>query len=208
MGDDFSESETDLIRTIFPELTGEKIGILTKYAALLRDWNGKINLISRKDMANVVEKHLIPSLASLKVATFATGENVLDIGTGGGLPGIPLAIARHATKFTLIDSIGKKIMAVEDMVVKLGLKNVQTFVGRAEKFSGKFDKITGRAVTDLKEFLKYAKKLLVPAGEILYLKGGNCAEDLKLLKKYKLYNLAKLTGIDRLADKVILKIFQ
>ncbi|MDR2779257.1 MAG: 16S rRNA (guanine(527)-N(7))-methyltransferase RsmG [Puniceicoccales bacterium] len=191
---------------IFPQLEKGQLDQLVKYSELLNEWNAKINLISRKDIQNVVVHHIVPSLAISAIGNFTKGEEILDIGTGGGLPGIPLAIIHDGVNFTLMDSIGKKIMAVNDMVKKLKLQNVQTVNVRAESFSGKFDKIVGRAVTNLIDFLKYSKKLLKPDGKIFYL-GGNYVDDLILLKKWNSYNVAEITNIRELEDKVILEIF-
>jgi 16S rRNA (guanine527-N7)-methyltransferase len=191
---------------IFPWLGDEKIERLVAYADLLREWNAKINLISRRDTENIAMRHIIPCLAIDAVAGFLPGDDVLDIGTGGGLPGIPLAIARESTNFTLLDSIGKKIVAVNDMVSRLGMKNAKTINGRAEEVCGKFDAVVGRAVTNFASFLKYARRLLADGGKILYLKGGDCAEDIATLEKYRLHSVGKIIGIDALADKVILEV--
>ncbi|MDR1891316.1 MAG: 16S rRNA (guanine(527)-N(7))-methyltransferase RsmG [Puniceicoccales bacterium] len=200
-------SDESLIAKIFPRLEESQLNQLARYAELLGEWNEKINLISRKDIQNVISRHIVPSLAISTVGNFTKGESVLDIGTGGGLPGIPLAIVHGETNFTLMDSIGKKIMAVSAIVKDLKLQNVKTVNVRAENFSGKFDKIVARAVTNLVDFLKYAKKLLKPKGKIFYLKGGDNADDLGLLKRCKLYNMSAITGIHELEDKVILEIF-
>ncbi|MDR2603257.1 MAG: 16S rRNA (guanine(527)-N(7))-methyltransferase RsmG, partial [Puniceicoccales bacterium] len=152
--------DESLIAKIFPRLEESQLRQLVKYSKLLGEWNEKINLISRKDIQNVIGRHIIPSLSISAVGNFTKGEDVLDIGTGGGLPGIPLAIVCHETSFTLMDSVGKKILAVNDMVKRLNLQNVKTVNIRAEDFFDKFDKIVGRAVTNLADFLKYSKKLL------------------------------------------------
>ncbi|MDR2628939.1 MAG: 16S rRNA (guanine(527)-N(7))-methyltransferase RsmG [Puniceicoccales bacterium] len=196
-----------LIAKIFPQLEESQLQQLIEYSKLLGEWNEKINLVSRKDIQNAISRHIIPSLSIFTVGNFAKGEDVLDIGTGGGLPGIPLAIVCRETNFTLIDSVGKKIMAVNDMVKKLNLHNVKTVNIRAEDFFDKFDKIVGRAVTNLANFLKYSKKLLKSKGKIFYLKGENCANNLGLLKVWNSYSVAKITGIRELEDKVILEIF-
>ncbi|MDR1233425.1 MAG: 16S rRNA (guanine(527)-N(7))-methyltransferase RsmG [Puniceicoccales bacterium] len=200
-------ADESLIAKIFPRLEESQWQQLVKYSKLLGEWNEKINLISRKDIQNVISHHIIPSLSISTVGNFTKGEDVLDIGTGGGLPGIPLAIVCRETSFTLMDSIGKKIMAVNDMVKRLNLQNVKTVNIRAEDFFGKFDKIVGRAVTNLADFLKYSKKLLKPNGKIFYLKGEDHTNNLGLPKVRKSYNVAEITGIRGLEDKVILEIF-
>jgi 16S rRNA (guanine527-N7)-methyltransferase len=198
---------TDLIGRAFPELGRDKIAQLMHYATLLGKWNEKINLISRGDIGNVISRHIVPCLSLSKIGKFAANDAVLDIGTGGGLPGIPLAIVYEKTNFTLLDSTGKKIMAVENMLQDLCLKNAKAVNSRAENFSGQFGTIVARAVTNLCDFLKYSRKLLAPNGKILYMKGGTCEEDLKLLKRHRLYNIGALTGVEELSDKVILEIF-
>ena len=200
------EDATYLIKAVFAELSDEEVTKLARYVSLLLEWNAKINLISRKDVGNVIVKHIIPCLSIIRVTIFREYEHVLDIGTGGGLPGIPLAIVNPHCNFVLLDSIKKKIVAVEDMVEKLGLKNVEVVNDRAENIHKKFDKIVARAVTNLGDFLLYASKLVKTPGRIFYLKGGDFADDLKNIKNYKLHNMASLTGLRDLDDKVILEI--
>ncbi|MDR1528235.1 MAG: 16S rRNA (guanine(527)-N(7))-methyltransferase RsmG [Puniceicoccales bacterium] len=200
-------ADESLIAKIFPQLEESQLHQLVKYSKLLGEWNEKINLISRKDIQNVISRHIIPSLSISMVGNFTKSEDVLDIGTGGGLPGIPLAIVCRETSFTLMDSVGKKIMAVNDMVKRLNLQNVKTVNIRAEDFSDKFDKIVGRAVANLADFLKYSKKLLKPNGKIFYLKGGDRTNDFGLPKVWNFYNVAAITGVRELEDKVILEIF-
>ena len=200
------EDATYLIKAVFAELSDEEVTKLARYVSLLLEWNAKINLISRKDVGNVIVKHIIPCLSIIRVTIFREYDHVLDIGTGGGLPGIPLAIENPHCNFVLLDSIKKKIVAVEDMVEKLGLKNVEVVNDRAENIHKKFDKIVARAVTNLGDFLLYASKLVKTPGRIFYLKGGDFADDLKNIKNYKLHNMASLTGLRDLDDKVILEI--
>ncbi|MDR0693169.1 MAG: 16S rRNA (guanine(527)-N(7))-methyltransferase RsmG [Puniceicoccales bacterium] len=207
-------ADESLIAKIFPRLEESQLHQLVEYSKLLGEWNEKINLVSRKDIQNVIGHHIIPSLSISTVGNFTKGEDVLDIGTGGGLPGIPLAIVCRETSFTLMDSVGKKIMAVNDMLRRLNLQNVKTVNIRAEDFFDKFDKIVGRAVTNLADFLKYSKKLLKPKGKIFYLKGGDYGNDLGLPNGWNSHNVAEITGIvaeitgiRELEDKVILEIF-
>jgi 16S rRNA (guanine527-N7)-methyltransferase len=192
---------------IFPDLGDEKIAQLALYVELLVEWNGKINLLSRKDMGNVVLRHIVPCLSIAHAAKFLPREDVLDIGTGGGLPGIPLAIACESTNFTLLDSIRKKIMAVTAMVSALGLKNVTTSNARAEDMGRRFDKIVGRAVANFPTFFKYSRRLLKDGGRIFYLKGGDCAEEMAAFENYRLHGVGEITNVDALSDKVILEVW-
>jgi 16S rRNA (guanine527-N7)-methyltransferase len=200
------EDATYLIKAVFDELSDEEVTKLARYVSLLLEWNVKINLISRKDVSNVIVKHIIPCLSIIRVTIFREYEHVLDIGTGGGLPGISLAIVNPHCNFVLLDSIKKKTVAVGDMVEKLCLKNVEVVNDRAENIHKKFDKIVARAVTNLGDFLLCASKLVKTPGRIFYLKGGDFADDLKNIKNYKLHNIASLTGLRDLDDKVVLEI--
>ena len=179
----------DLILKYFPKLTERQ---REQYAALLplyEDWNAKINVISRKDMGNFYEHHVLHSLAIAKVMQFKTMAEVLDVGTGGGFPGIPLAIMFPDANFYLIDSVGKKIKVVQDVVQQLGLKNVRAEQIRAEQVDGDFDFIVSRAVTTLSEFTGWVKGKVSDShyhqlrNGILYLKGGDLTEELAPFKK-------------------------
>ena len=165
--------------------------------SLYRSWNEKINVISRKDIDNLYVNHVLHSLGIAKVMSFKPGADVLDVGTGGGFPGIPLAILFPETNFHLVDSIGKKITVVNAVAEALGLKNVKGEQIRAEQLKGEYNFIVSRAVTRLKEFYGWvhqkAKRKSVHALDngILYLKGGDLAEELTELKKpYALYSLS------------------
>lgn len=178
----------DVIFKYFPELTRNQREQFEKLEDLYIEWNEKINVISRKDMESLYEKHVLHSLGIAKVIEFAPKTKVLDVGTGGGFPGIPLAILFPETKFTLIDSIGKKIKVVEAVVEKIGLKNVVAIHGRAEKVTEKFHFVVSRAVTQMPEFLrwlkgKFEKEQFNPKHNgVLYLKGGDLGEELQGLK--------------------------
>lgn len=160
---------------------------LTALAALLREWNDKLNLVSRQDVENLERRHLASCLAPLKFLTLEPGATVLDVGTGGGLPGLPLAICYPQAKFLLVDSIGKKIRAVEDMAQKLGLQNVEARQARAETVTGKFDFILGRAVTALPEFVGWVRGRLQQgtrhslANGLLLWKGGDLTTEIASL---------------------------
>ena len=163
-----------------------------QFAALLplyEDWNSKINVISRKDMDNFYEHHVLHSLAIAKVQPFKTMAEILDVGTGGGFPGIPLAIMFPDANFYLIDSIGKKIKVVSDVAQQLDLKNVRAEQIRAEQVEGDYDFIVSRAVTDLSQFTQWVRGKVSDShyhtlrNGILYLKGGDLTEELAPFKK-------------------------
>jgi len=177
-----------LILKYFPEITDEQKQQFEKLEQLYTEWNEKINVISRKDMDGLYEKHILHSLGIAKVMPFADGTKVLDVGTGGGFPGIPLAILFPEVSFTLIDSIGKKIKVVEAVSEGLGLKNVTAVHGRAEKLKDKFHFVVSRAVTQMPEFLRWLKgkfekeQFNEKHNGVLYLKGGDLAEELAGLR--------------------------
>ena len=177
-----------LILKYFPEITDEQKQQFEKLEQLYTEWNEKINVISRKDMDGLYEKHILHSLGIAKVMSFADDTKVLDIGTGGGFPGIPLAILFPEVSFTLIDSIGKKIKVVEAVSEGLGLKNVTAVHGRAEKLKEKFHFVVSRAVTQMPEFLRWLKgkfekeQFNEKHNGVLYLKGGDLAEELAGLR--------------------------
>ena len=177
-----------LILKYFPEITDEQKQQFEKLEKLYTEWNEKINVISRKDMDGLYEKHILHSLGIAKVMPFADGTKVLDVGTGGGFPGIPLAILFPEVSFTLIDSIGKKIQVVEAVSEGLGLKNVTAVHGRAEKLKEKFHFMVSRAVTQMPEFLRWLKgkfekeQFNEKHNGVLYLKGGDLAEELAGLR--------------------------
>lgn len=177
-----------LISKYFPELTDTQKAQFEQLGSLYIEWNEKINVISRKDVDSLYEKHVLHSLGIAKIMAFAPGTKVLDIGTGGGFPGIPLAILFPETIFTLIDSIGKKITVVQAVADALGLKNVITVHGRAEKIKEKFHFVVSRAVTQMPEFLRWLKgkfekeQFNAKHNGVLYLKGGDLGEELAGLR--------------------------
>ena len=172
------------INKYFPDLTPVQQERFAALDALYRDWNSKINVISRKDMDNFMEHHVLHSLAIAKVQPFRPMAEILDVGTGGGFPGIPLAILFPETRFHLVDSIGKKIKVVTDVAQQLDLQNVRAEQIRAEQIRGEYDFVVSRAVTELSEFTKWVRGKLSPShyhqlkNGILYLKGGDLAEEL------------------------------
>ncbi|MHA6697843.1 16S rRNA (guanine(527)-N(7))-methyltransferase RsmG [Chryseobacterium sp. A321] len=178
----------ELILKYFPELSKTQIEQFTQLEALYTEWNSQINVISRKDMDSLYEKHILHSLGIAKVIEFAPGTKVLDVGTGGGFPGIPLAILFPETQFTLVDSIGKKILVVNEVSTALGLTNVRGIHGRAEGIKEKFHFVVSRAVTRMPEFLKWLKgkfekeQINSKHNGVLYLKGGDLGEELAGLR--------------------------
>jgi len=181
----------------FPNLTENQILQFQKLEALYQDWNAKINLISRKDIDKLYTKHVLHSLAIAKIQPFEPGSYILDVGTGGGFPGIPLAILFPETRFYLIDVILKKINVVKAVAEALALKNVKAEQMRAENVKGDYDFIISRAVTNMPDFVSWIKykikkqnKHQLPNG-ILYLKGGDLTEELKDFPKATEYNISE-----------------
>lgn len=179
----------DLILKYFPNLTERQKEQFSALPELYGDWNSKINVISRKDMDNFVEHHVLHSLAIAKVMQFKTMAEVMDLGTGGGFPGIPLAIMFPDANFYLVDSIGKKIKVVNSVAESLQLKNVTAEQIRAEQVTRDFDFIVSRAVTDLSQFVGWVRGKISDIhyhklrNGIIYLKGGDLTEEISPFKK-------------------------
>jgi 16S rRNA (guanine527-N7)-methyltransferase len=178
----------NIICEYFPGLTEKQSSQFEALGGLYTDWNAKINLISRKDIANLYEKHILHSLGIAKVIRFTNHTVILDVGTGGGFPGIPLAIMFPQVKFLLIDSIGKKIKVAEDIALQIGLENVECQQKRVEDEKRQFDFVVSRAVMPLQDLLKVAKKNIsreqhnaLPNGFIC-LKGGDLQAELQAFK--------------------------
>lgn len=178
-------------------MTATQLDQFSKLDALYREWNEKINVISRKDMDNLYINHVLHSLGIAKVIQFNNGADILDVGTGGGFPGIPLAILFPQTHFHLVDSIGKKITVVKEVSNALGLRNVESEKIRAEEIlKRKYDFVVSRAVTRMKEFYPWVAGKMKKGSThqldngILYLKGGELDEEMKEIRKpYSIYNL-------------------
>ena len=185
----------DLILKIFPDLNQTQKKQFELLENLYWNWNKKINVISRKDLEFLYVKHVLHSLSIAKIVKFKAGSKILDVGTGGGFPGIPLAIFFPTTNFHLIDSIGKKIKVVQAIANELKLKNVTCQNIRAENVNDKYDFIVSRAVTRMPLFFKWVKKNIKSQSiheienGILYLKGGNLQDELKSFPKSTIYNL-------------------
>lgn len=179
---------SEIILKYFPNLTDQQKSQFQQLETLYKDWNEKINVISRKDIDEFYERHVLHSLGIAKIMEFADGTKVIDIGTGGGFPGIPLAILFPNVEFTLVDSIGKKITVVNAVAESLGLKNVKAYHERAEKIKDKFHFVVSRAVTQMPVFLrwlkgKFEKEQFNPKHNgVLYLKGGDLGEELAGIK--------------------------
>jgi len=178
-----------IIQKYFPKLSNAQLELFKNTETLYVEWNAQINVISRKDFPEFYERHVLHSLAIAKFIRFTPGSKILDVGTGGGFPGIPLAIFFPEVHFHLVDSIGKKIKVVKEVATALGLKNVTAEQIRAEQLNQKYDFVVSRAVTRLSEFVPWvrnniAKKQInsIPNG-IIYLKGGDITEEIKPFKK-------------------------
>lgn len=192
-------NSVDLILKYFPDLSDIQIQQFSQLEELYTLWNNQINVISRKDTDNFYERHVLHSLGIVKTMTFKDGSDILDIGTGGGFPGIPLAIMFPNCNFTLVDSIGKKIKVVNEVSQALGLKNVTGIHSRAENINQKFDFVVSRAVTAMPAFITWINKKFkkenknpLPNG-VLYLKGGDLTEEMSTIKKYfKFHDLSKV----------------
>ncbi len=178
-----------LIKNYFPELSEEQINLFNKLEELYPEWNEKINVISRKDISELSIRHILHSLAIANYIHFKPGTKIIDVGTGGGFPGIPLAIFFPECEFHLIDSIGKKIKVVETITQTLGLKNVSAQQVRSENIKSKYDFVVSRAVTAFPRFVALTKHLVSPknfnaiSNGILYLKGGDFQEEINPFKK-------------------------
>ncbi len=200
------------LRGVLPGVPAEAWEKIEAMAALHREWNAKINLVSRKDIDNLERHHYAPCLAAGTFLKLMSGARVIDVGTGGGFPGLLLAVLFPQAHFTLTDSVAKKIRVVADIAERLALKNVEPRVARAEKISRHFDFVTGRAVTNLPAFFGFVKKLIQPgkkhslANGVLYWKGGEIAPETEALgvAPAKTVELEKLLGDEYFAGKYIL----
>jgi len=185
----------ELIEKYFPEISPQQYEQFAALKELYKDWNLKINVVSRKDIKELYLRHVLHSLGIAKIQQFEPGANILDVGTGGGFPGIPLAILFPDSKFHLVDSIGKKIKVVDEVVSGLGLENVKTSNSRVEEIKGKYDFIVSRAVAVMPTFVHWVKDKIAKKNihelknGILYLKGGDLEEELAGYKTVKIFPL-------------------
>ncbi len=180
----------------FPDMTPLQQERFEAMEALYLDWNSKINVISRKDTGGFYLHHVLHSLAIAKTADFAPGTRIIDVGTGGGFPGMPLAVMFPQCGFTLVDSIGKKIKVASAVASALGLENVTAVNDRVENLSGKFDFAVSRAVTSMDNFMPLVRGRIIPGGcstlpnGVLYLKGGDLSSELRNFPKSRIYNIS------------------
>lgn len=185
----------DIILKYFPNLTSKQQEQFAQLETLYKDWNAKINVISRKDIDELYLRHVLHALGIAKVQAFKPGSHVMDVGTGGGFPGIPLAILFPETEFYLIDAIGKKIKVVQAVAEAIGLTNVIAVHGRAEKVKQEFDFIVSRAVTNMPDFVKWVRNKVKKESVhemkngILYLKGGDLSDELAVYQSVQLFDL-------------------
>ena len=198
-----------IIQKYFNDLSEEQIIQFARLELLYKYWNSKINVISRKDIDELYLRHVLHSLSIAKLISFKDGTSILDVGTGGGFPGIPLAILFPNCKFHLVDSIQKKINVVNNVVKELDLKNVKTSASRVEAVSEKYDFVVSRAVTNMKDFVSWIKYNVNKKSfndlknGVLYLKGGDLKEELISFKKVKTYELSDFFKEDFFHEKKI-----
>jgi len=186
----------DVLLKYFPELTEEQVQKFKELGRLYTEWNTKINVISRKDIELLYERHVLHSLGISKVQEFNSGAKILDVGTGGGFPGIPLAILFPESEFYLVDVIAKKIKVVNEVTQALRLTNIKAEQRRAGTFDDRFDFIVSRAVTNMPDFVKWVRNNIAKKSNhtlsngILYLKGGDLKEELMPFPKAVEYSLS------------------
>lgn len=198
-----------IIQKYFNDLTIEQLSQFAKLELLYNDWNSKINVISRKDINELYLRHVLHSLSIAKLISFKDDTCILDVGTGGGFPGIPLAILFPNCRFHLVDSIQKKITVVNNVVKELDLKNVKTSCSRVEAISEKYDFVVSRAVTNMKDFVSWIKFKINKKSfndfknGVLYLKGGDLEDELKSFKNVKTFELSEIFNEDFFIQKKV-----
>ena len=210
-----------LLSKYFPDLSAEQQGQFAKLGELYGDWNARVNLISRNDIVHLYERHVLHSLGIAAVAPLADGTRVVDVGTGGGFPGVPLAIMFPRCTFHLIDGIGKKITAVKGVIEGLGITNATAEQVRSTEHRGRYEVIVSRAVTTLPEFIRDTKHLVKPhprplskgeggvgqGGRLLYLKGGELADEILPLKQdVRVHELSEVFSEEFFATKKVVEV--
>jgi len=197
----------DLLERYHMEISQEKLEIYRSLYGIYKDLNDKVNLISRKDFENFYLHHVIHSLSITKFELIKDENNIIDLGTGGGLPGIPLAIYYNRKNFLLVDSIRKKISAVDKIINKINAKNISTLNNRAENLDIKADIIICRSVSSVDNLIKWTKGLLNDEGRLILLKGGNVKKELKnISSRFTIYNLDDIYSEYYFKDKKIIEI--
>ena len=197
----------DLLERYHMEISQEKLEIYRSLYGIYKDLNGKVNLISRKDFENFYLHHIIHSLSITKFELIKDENNIIDLGTGGGLPGIPLAIYYNRKNFLLVDSIKKKISAVDKIINKINAKNISTLNNRAENLDIRADIIICRSVSSVDNLIQWTKGLLNDEGSLILLKGGNVNKELKnISSRFTIYNLDDIYSENYFKDKKIIEI--
>jgi 16S rRNA (guanine527-N7)-methyltransferase len=197
----------NILLKYFPELTEQQQKSFSKLYELYKDWNEKINVISRKDIDNLMERHVLHSLAIAKFVTFRNGSKIMDLGTGGGFPGVPLAILFPECRFHLVDSIGKKLKIIDAVKEELDLKNIFTFHKRAEEMDYQYDFVVSRAVAPLPDLLKWTdrkylyKQLNEKGNGLICLKGGDLTNEIEGISNVRITPLSTYFTEDFFKDK-------
>lgn len=200
------------IQKYFPQLSPKQISQFEKLQALYEEWNEKINVISRKDIANLYHRHILHSLALAKIIEFKPGTKILDVGTGGGFPGVPLAIMFPDCEFTLVDSVGKKLKVINAITSEIGLNNVSTIHARVEEISGTFDFVVSRAVTKLDVIWGWVKSRISTSNNnllsngLLYLKGADISAVIPYNTFIQTWAISQWYTDDFYRDKVVVYI--
>ena len=200
----------EIIKKYFNDLSAEQLSRFEAMGSLYKEWNAKINVISRKDIDELYIRHVLHSLAIAKFIQFTKGTTVLDVGCGGGFPGIPLAVIFPEVQFTLVDSIGKKIKVVNEVATALGLDNVKGIQFRAEKLNKKYDFVVSRAVTAFPQFVALTRNLISPVQRntlkngIIYLKGGEFLNEIETFKNVEVFAIPQFFEEPFFATKKII----
>jgi 16S rRNA (guanine527-N7)-methyltransferase len=199
----------DILLKYFPQLKENQLQQFAQLMVIFPEWNNKVNCVSRKDIENLFVHHILHSLSISKFFSFPAGVNIADIGTGGGFPGIPLAILHPENNFDLVDSIGKKILVVKDIAEKLNLNNVTAINSRAEQLNCKYDFVVSRAVTAFPDFYILVKNIIKTETEhdkqgILYLKGGDFENEISGFSNIYVWNISESIDYEHFETKKII----